>query len=136
MTNQNSNAQLSSLKNKLKNAKRRLRYWSGLSEFGEVYDPSTTNKNPNDAYNKALSECRDIAHKIYEITGVQPEVKNLKADHTPTLTKSVKDVAESNDSPSPKRDKARSIPPSVRSVMKQYGPGQRLPRGKARKYLA
>lgn len=136
MTIQNNSTQLTKLKNKLKNARRRLRYWSGLSEFGEVYDADTTNKNPSDEYAKALADCRKIAHEIYEITGIKPEVKNLKAEYTPSVYEPQKPSDLHHNESSAADTKTRHLPPSVKALIEQYGPGQKLPRGKAWRALA
>lgn len=74
---------LSNLRKLLKNAKRRLRYWSGIPSFtgfGFSTSGKTGSMESDMQYELAYCDCVGLADQIEGLTGHRPKVSDVRED--------------------------------------------------------
>lgn len=73
---------LEQLRKRLRSAKQRARYWSGVpSSSGFGYKPASSNACDADTeYEMALDDCAAIADEIEQITGKRPATPDPKRE--------------------------------------------------------
>nr|WP_143178586.1 hypothetical protein [Pseudomonas aeruginosa] len=73
---------LDKLRTRLRNAKKRARYWSGVpSSTGFGYSPANGSACDADAeYEMALDDCAAIADEIQRVTGKRPSTPDPKKE--------------------------------------------------------
>jgi hypothetical protein len=72
---------LARLRRKLRNAKHRARYWSGLPSFtGFGFSPRNRNRDHDAEYEVAIADIDSLRRRIRDITGVEPKAYDPRAD--------------------------------------------------------
>jgi hypothetical protein len=81
---------LESLQLRLRNARKRARYWSGNpSPTGFGYQPSTSSAKADIEYEMAVDDCEAIADEIEVLTGHRPSVPKPKEEFNESFSRTV-----------------------------------------------
>lgn len=81
---------LSQLERRLRNAKKRALYWSGVpSRSGSGHKPANTQRDADAEYEMALDDCRAIADDIERATGKRPKTPDPKREFNASFAQNV-----------------------------------------------